>query len=159
MHPFLKTDFHIRWSDLKPEHIVPDITKAMKEAQATVDSVASLHPPYTYEKTIEALDRGLEILDHAWGLVSHLDSVCNSPEFREAHNAMLPKVSEFYSAIPLNNELWEVLKAYGESDAIEALSPTKQRYIRETMADFREAGADLPADKKKANRRDSKRAR
>ena len=149
MHPFLKTDFHIRWSDLKPEHIVPDITKAMKEAQATVDSVASLHPPYTYEKTIEALDRGLEILDHAWGLVSHLDSVCNSPEFREAHNAMLPKVSEFYSAIPLNNELWEVLKAYGESDAIEALSPTKQRYIRETMADFREAGADLPADKKK----------
>jgi oligopeptidase A len=149
MHPFLQKDFHIKWSTLTPDHIEADITKALDEAQAAVDAVAHQTPPLTYENTIAALDDGLETLNHAWGLVSHLDSVANSPELRTAHNAMLPKVSEFFASIPLNEALWETLKAYGIQSANEAVSPTKHRYIKETLADFREAGADLPPEQKK----------
>ena len=151
-HPFLANDFHIRWSSLSPKAIEADISKALDDAQAAVDSVASHkqgNEALTYANTIAALDDGLETLNRAWGLVSHLDSVCNSPELREAHNAMLPKVSEFFAAIPLNEKLWETLKAYGDSEAVCTLSPTKQRYVHETMADFREAGADLPPEQKK----------
>ncbi|MEM1223169.1 MAG: M3 family metallopeptidase, partial [Verrucomicrobiota bacterium] len=151
-HPFLATDFHIRWSTLEPSAIETDISKALKEAQNAVDRVAALgssEDSLTYENTIAALDDGLEILNRAWGFVSHLDSVCNSPELREAYNAMLPKVSAFFAAIPLNEDLWKTLKAYGTSPETQKLSSTKQRYVRETMADFREAGADLPPEKKK----------
>lgn len=147
-HPFLNPDFHIQWSELTPERIVPDISKALEDARASVDAVAARAAPYTYKNTIEALDDGLEPLNRAWGLVSHLDSVCNSPELRESHNAMLPKVSAFYSGIPLNEGLWQVLKTFGESDAVAELTPARQRYLRETLADFREAGADLPPEKK-----------
>ncbi|WP_425609247.1 M3 family metallopeptidase [Thalassobacterium sedimentorum] len=149
MHPFLQNDFHIKWSTLTPSHIEADITKALDEAQAAVDAVASQTPPLSYANTIAALDDGLETLNHAWGLVSHLDSVANSPELREAHNAMLPKVSEFFASIPLNEALWGTLKAYGTQSESETLSPTKRRYIQETLADFREAGADLPPEQKK----------
>ncbi|MEN8661224.1 MAG: M3 family metallopeptidase [Lentimonas sp.] len=152
MHPFLKNDFHIRWSTLTPDHIEADITKALSDAKDAVDTVAALaesSEALTYKNTIVALDSGLEVLNKAWGLVSHLDSVCNSSELRDAHNNMLPKVSEFYSSIPLNASLWNTLKAFGESDAAQALSPTKKRYMRETLADFREQGADLPPEKKK----------
>ncbi|MFP4157451.1 MAG: M3 family metallopeptidase [Opitutales bacterium] len=149
MHPFLQTDFHIRWSELKPEHIVPDISKALDEAKTAVDAVAAQSAPLTYENTLMALDEGLETLSRAWGLVNHLDAVCNSPELREAYNTMLPQVVAFFSGIPLNDALWSVLKAYGESDAVAELSPTKQRYVQETLADFREAGADLPPEQKK----------
>ena len=153
MHPFLANDFHIRWSTLVPSAIEPDITKALTDAQAAVDAVAALSEqdsPLTYENTLAALDDGLETLNHAWGLVSHLDSVSNSPELREAHNKMLPAVSEFFAAIPLNEALWKTIKSFGESEtAINKLSPTKQRYVHETMADFREAGADLPPEQKK----------
>ncbi len=149
MHPFLQTDFSIRWSTLKPACIVPDITKALADAKAAVEAVASTTPPFTYENTLQALDRGLEPLSRAWGLVTHLDSVCNRPELREAHNAMLPKVSEFYSSIPLNDALWSVLKAYSGCPEVAGLSPTRQRYVHETLADFREAGADLPPEQKK----------
>lgn len=150
MNPFLQKDFHIKWSTLTPDHIEADITKALAEAQAAVDAVSKQTAPLTYENTIVALDNGLETLNHAWGLVSHLDSVANSPELRAAHNAMLPKVSEFFASIPLNEALWETLKAYGSQSADdETLSPTKQRYIKETLADFREAGADLPPEQKK----------
>ena len=149
MHPFLQNDFHIKWTTLTPEHIETDIGKALDQAQAAVDAVASQRPPLTYTNTIAALDDGLESLNRAWGLVSHLDSVNNSPELRAAHKAMLPKVSEFFAGIPLNEALWETLKAYGAESGDEGLSPTKRRYIAETLADFREAGADLPPEQKK----------
>lgn len=152
MHPFLTKDFHIRWSTLTPEHIETDITKALNDAKSSVDAVAALaqsNEALSYQNTIVALDDGLEALNRAWGLISHLDSVCNSSELRDAHNKMLPKVSEFYSSIPLNQNLWNTLKAFGESDAAQTLSTTKQRYLKETLMDFREQGADLPPEQKK----------
>ena len=148
MHPFLENEFHIRWSTLTPDHIEADLSKALVDAQSAVNAVAEQDAPFTYENTIAALDTALETLNRAWGLVSHLDSVCNSPELREAHNKMLSPVTEFFSSIPLNEALWKTLKAFGESDAVRELSPTKQRYVAETMADFRESGADLPPEKK-----------
>ena len=149
LHPFLQNDFHIKWATLTPEHIETDIGKALDEARSAVDAVAAQTPPLTYTNTIAALDEGLETLNRAWGLVSHLDSVNNSPELREAHKAMLPKVSEFFASIPLNKSLWETLKAYNVESGGEGLSPTKRRHIKETLADFREAGADLPPKQKK----------
>ena len=124
-------------------HIETDIGKALDQARSAVDTVAAQQPPLTYTNTIAALDEGLESLNRAWGLVSHLDSVNNSPELRAAHNAMLPKVSEFFASIPLNESLWKTLRAYSVESRDEDLSPTKRRYIEETLADFREAGADL----------------
>ena len=149
LHPFLQNDFHIKWATLTPEHIETDIGKALDQARSAVDTVAAQQPPLTYTNTIAALDEGLETLNRAWGLVSHLDSVNNSPELRAAHNAMLPKVSEFFASIPLNESLWKTLRAYSVESGDEDLSPTKRRYIEETLADFREAGADLPPEQKK----------
>jgi oligopeptidase A len=155
-HPFLQNNFQIHWSELTPAHIEADISLALKQAQAAVDAVAQqgIEPEaeLSYANTIAALDAGLETLNKAWGLVGHLDSVCNSPELREAQNKMLPKVSEFFSSIPLNEALWSSLKAFGQSAAVAQLSPTKQRYVAEEMADFREQGADLPAEKKQRAR-------
>ena len=155
-HPFLEKNFHIRWSSLTADHIRTDIEHAIQQAQSAVDQVAAMSTvapeELTYGNTIKALDDGMETLNQAWGLVSHLDSVCNSTELRAAHNEMLPKVSEFTSSIPLNEALWQSLKAFGESPAALALSKTKKRYLAETLADFREQGADLePAKKQRAS--------
>lgn len=148
-HPFLNHDFYIRWSTLTADCIEADIQQALQDARTAVDTVANQTEPLTYDNTIAALDAGLEPLGRAWGLVGHLDSVSNSPELRKAYNAMLPLVTEFYSSIPHNDELWAKIKSFGESNAVEALSPIKQRYVSETMEDFIEQGADLPREKKK----------
>lgn len=151
-HPFLTDNFHIRWSTLTPQHIEADIEQALVAAQTAVDTVAARGADasleLSYANTVAALDAGLEPLNHAWGLVGHLDSVSNSPQLREAHNKMLPKVSEFFSGIPLNESLWKTLKAFGESPAAQALSATQQRYVAETLTDFREQGADLAPEQK-----------
>jgi oligopeptidase A len=84
----------------------------------------------------------------AWGKVTHLQSVADSPVLRDAHNAMLPKVSAFYAAIPLNAALWARLKAFAESPAAARVAGIRRRFLDETVKDFRQAGADLPAEKR-----------
>jgi len=150
-HPFLDPSLPIRWSRLTPEHIVPDITLGLERAQAAIDTIAALPPDAAaldFGSTFLALEEATRELNSAWGLVSHLDSVCNQSALREAKNEMLPRVSEFYSGIPLNERLWSVLRAWGESPAVEELDPIRQRLVGETLADFRESGADLPPEQK-----------
>ena len=116
--PFLDDKFQISWSDLKPEYIVSDITEAIENAQKRIDSLSKTDFPeegLTFENTLIALESAYEFLSAPWGLVSHLDSVSNSDELREAYNTMLPKVSEFYSKVPLNDGLWNRIKAYSET--------------------------------------------
>jgi oligopeptidase A len=149
-HPFLAPDFHIRWSTLVPEAVEPDIRHALAGAAAAIEAICATEPEaLSYESTFHALELATEELGRGWGRLHHLDSVCDNPAQREALNKMLPEVSDFYSSIPLNDRLWSVLKAFGESPAAGNLDPVRKRFVGETMADFRQSGADLPADQKK----------
>ena len=150
-HPFLQNKHLPDWSEMRPEAIEPDISKAIADAERSIEALLALKnsgSAYTYENTFVAFEEGMEGLNTAWGFVNHLDSVNNSKNLRKAYNAMLPKVTQFFTDIPLNDALWSVLKTSAESLDWEALSPIEQRHIEETLADFREDGADLCPEKK-----------
>lgn len=149
VNPFLDPAFRIRWSALTPDRIVPAMDAALQRAQAAVDAIATQPlEAVSYEGTFLALERATEELNVAWAKVTHLQSVADSSALREAHNAMLPRVSAFYAAIPLNAELWTRLKRCAESPAAAKLTGIHRRFVAETTADFRQAGADLPAGKR-----------
>ena len=144
--PFIDPTFEIRWSQHTSVQVVPDVEKALANAGAAIDAIAtSPLDGLTYDSTFLALERATEELNFAWGKVTHLQSVSDSPELREAHNAMLPKVSSFFAKIPLNAALWTRMKAFGSSPAGVALSGIHARLLEETQSSFRLAGADLPA--------------
>lgn len=147
-HPFLDTTYAIAWSVLTPEHIEPDIEKALSLAQANIEDIANQpRSELTFESTLLAFENATEVLQQAWGKVTHLDSVANNPELRKAHNALLPKVSDFYTRLFLNQGLWQVIKAYSESQEAQTLSGVRKRFLEEILQDFRESGADLPQEK------------
>ncbi len=149
LHPFLDPSLPIRWSALRPEHVEPDIRLAIERAGQALEAIAARAPDpaaLTYGSTFAALEEATRELATAWGLVGHLQTVCDNPALRQAHNKMLPEVSAFFARVPLDTRLWAVLKAWGESPAAAALDPVRRRFIQETMAEFRENGADLPAD-------------
>ncbi len=149
MHPFLAKDFLPDWSSLTPEHVKDDITKGLEIAKANIAAICALPlDSLTYENTFQAYEDACNDLSRGWGRLRHLDLVADNPEQRAALNEMLPIVSEFYSTIPLNVDLWKVLKAFSESPEAQTLSPIYLRYVTETCADFIESGADLPAEKK-----------
>lgn len=149
-HPFLEHEFHIRWSQLVPEAIEPDIKAALSRAQEQIDRLAA---PFeadelSFDKTLIALERATEEISMAWGRVGHLDSVRNSDELRAAQNKMLPEVTQFYSRIPLNAGLWHRLKAYSETAEAAGLTGVRKRFLDETVKDFISSGADLPEAEK-----------
>ena len=147
-NPFLDPTFEIRWSKLTPELIVPAIDEALADAQAAIDAVASQAlATVNFDNTFLALERATESLGLAWCKVTHLQSVADSPALREAHNALLPKVTAFYAAIPLNAALWTRLKVFSTTPDAQKLTAVRRRFFEETMADFRQSGADLSEDK------------
>ncbi len=146
-NPFLDESFEIHWSRLVPEAIAPAIESALTGAEAAIAEIIAEPPrPLTYENTFLALERATDHLTAAWSKVTHLQSVADSPALRDAHNAMLPKVSAFYARIPLNAPLWHRLKAFAMSPAAKALTGIHRRFVDETVADFEQAGADLPPE-------------
>ena len=145
MHPFLAPDFHIRWSTLVPDAVEADIRTALDLAKSRIAAICAVRPESaTFDNTFGALESACEELNRGWGRLNHLDSVADEPKQREALNHMLPEVSEFFSSIPLNADLWNALKAFGESPAAASLPPVLHRLVTETMEEFRQSGADLP---------------
>ena len=150
-HPFLQTKQLPNWSAMLPEKIEADINKTLQSSKEAIDEISQLSERNTnlnYTNTFAAFEKALDPLNTSWGFVNHLDNVNNSKELRKAFNTMLPKVTQFYTDIPLNQDLWKVLKRFGQSESVSQLSPTQKRHIEETLADFREEGADLPNSKK-----------
>jgi len=149
MHPFLSPDFHVRWSTLVPEAVEPDIRHALELAKQNIESICAQDPgSATFKSTFLAFENASEQLTDGWGRLHHLDSVCDNPAQREALGKMLPEVTDFYSSLALNERLWKVIKAASEAPEIATLTPVQRRFVDETLADFRNSGADLPAEKK-----------
>ncbi|MEY3395333.1 MAG: hypothetical protein RL346_1569, partial [Verrucomicrobiota bacterium] len=149
MYPLLSPDFLPSWSEFKADAIEPAIRHALAEAKAKIEKIASQDPAAaTYESSFAALEEATESLSRGWGRIEHLDSVSDHPAQREAINRLLPDVSDFYSSLSLNTELFRVLNTFARSEAVESLTSIQRRHIDETIADFIESGAALPEDRK-----------
>ncbi|NBY42376.1 MAG: M3 family peptidase, partial [Verrucomicrobia bacterium] len=150
MHPFLKDDFLFDWSQLQSSAIEPDIRLALKQAQERIDVFKKLSgPQLTYTHVLLGFETATKDLSRAWGLVTHLDSVLNSPELRKTYNALLPDVTAFYTALTLDPDIWQVFKNYSNIAEAKSLQGIKRRFLDETIADFEENGASLPPEEKK----------
>ena len=148
-NPFLQLSGNPKWENLQPHHIREDITLALEKAEGNLQKIRELQPDETtFTNTVKALEHASYELNYAWGLITHLDAVCNSPELREAHNEMLPAVSTFAAKITLDPQLWNALQAFSKSEEASTLNSIDQRLLDETLLDFREAGADLPGNKR-----------
>ena len=148
-NPFLQLSGNPKWENLQPHHIREDITLALEKAEENLQKIRELQSDETtFANTVKALENASYELNYAWGLITHLDAVCNSPELREAHNEMLPAVSAFGAKITLDPELWKALQAFSKSEEAISLNSIDKRLLNETLLDFREAGADLPEDKR-----------
>ncbi len=147
-NPLLEGHYRIPFHRIDASHVEPGIRQALADAQAIVDEVADETAPPTWDNTIGALDRGLEQLAERLGPVGHLVSVAETPELRDAYNAVLPEISTFWSSIPLHDGIWRRLKAFAETEEANRLTGIRRRHVDKTVEDFRRAGADLPPKRK-----------
>src|SRR5690606_9732787 len=91
----------------------------------------------------EPLDDATDRLGRAWGIVWHLNSVADSPELREAFNANLPRVTQFFTELSLHEGLFERYKAFAAQPDFAQLSAPRRRTVENALRDFRLGGAEL----------------
>ena len=143
-HPLLTGAFRIPFHRLEAKHVEPGIRQALAEAQAEVDALCADDTAPTWDNTIGRLDRAGETLSDRIAPATHLMSVCETPELRESYNAVLPDMTAFWSGLPLNDALWQRLKAFAASDEAIDLTGIRLRHFDKILKEFERAGADLP---------------
>ncbi|MCX6636038.1 MAG: M3 family metallopeptidase, partial [Acidobacteria bacterium] len=148
-NPLVEIRFRIPFDQIRAEHVEPAIDELLADAGARLEALASTGGPRTFDNTMRALDRMTDRLDFAMSVVRHLEGVTTTPELRAAYNAVQPRVSAFYSSIPLHAGLWKAIKAYGETEQARALAGPRRRFLEKTIESFRRHGADLDAAGKK----------
>jgi len=140
-NPLLSTAALPAFAQIKPEHISPAISELLQEACAALAQATDEATPADYDTLARVLSVATERLGAAWGAIGHLNAVANTPELREAYNAMLPAVTEFYTALGADEKLYAKYKAINAGAA--ALSPARQRALRLWIRDFVLSGAEL----------------
>ena len=137
-----------RFDTITPTHVAPAIGKLLGETRALVERLTAADIPANWNDFAAPLANGIEKLSRAWGIVGHLHSVNDIPEWREAYNGMLPEVSRFYAELGQNLALFSKYKTILESNDFTGLSPEQRRIIANEVRDFRLSGAELPDEKK-----------
>lgn len=79
------------YSEVKPEHIAPAIEYLLKHAQDAVDVAVNPNTVPSWDALAEPLEDATESFGRSWGVISHLNSVADTPELRAAYGEMLPK--------------------------------------------------------------------
>jgi oligopeptidase A len=148
MNPLLDFSGLPRFDEIRVEHIAPAIDQLLNENRAVKKQIVENPEAPTWDNLMQPLEDASEKLSRAWGQVSHLNSVMNSPELREAYNAYLPKITEFYTELSQDADLFNKYKILSKSNSYKQLSGAQKKIIENELRDFRLGGAELPDDKK-----------
>ena len=146
MNPLLDFSGLPRFDAVRPEHVTPAITELLAENRALLARLETA--PATWGDFAAPFFDGSERLSRAWGVVGHLHSVMDVPDWREAYNANLPEVTRFFAELGQNQHLFAQFKALKASPAYTRLSAAQQRVVEHEIRDFRLSGAELPEDVK-----------
>ena len=115
-NPFLQKECPPNWATMKADSALSAVNDAISAARANLDAIKSQKTP-TYENTIRALDRATIDLNRVWTYINHLQSVADTERLRSELNAATPLVSEFYSSIPLDRDLYARVVEFSRTPA------------------------------------------
>ena len=148
MNPLLDFSGLPRFSEFKPEFVTPAVDQLLADCRAAVARAEAANTPAEWDAFVTPMDDANEKLSRAWGQVSHLHSVMDSPALREVYNANLPKITIFFAELGQNEALFTKFKALKARPDFAALSAPRKKIVENELRDFRLGGAELPADKK-----------
>ncbi len=135
------------FSAVEPSIIEARLDELLADFQVAIDEAGQLDNP-TWDTLFQPIEDAENALTLFWSPVSHLNSVMNNDELREAYNACLPKISAFYTAIGQNKALFEATKKLRDSDEFDGLSAAQKKSLENEIRDFELGGVSLSDDKK-----------
>ena len=127
------------FDQIRAEHVGPAIDQLIAHASAALETVTAPEFPADWNALATTLDTATEALGRAWGAVSHLSSVADTPELRAAFNAALPVVTEFWTRLGADERLYAKYKAVD----VQTLNAEQRKAHANALRSFVLSGAEL----------------
>ena len=138
-NPLLDFSNHPLFDVIQPSHIAPALDQLLPAADAALEQVTAADFPAEWKTIASVLDVATEKLSRAWGAVSHLHSVADTPELRAAYTEALPRVTEFYTRLGADERLYAKYKAID----VASLNTEQKHAHTLAMRNFVLSGAEL----------------
>jgi len=138
-NPLLTTAPLPLFDQIKPQHVSAAMDELLARAEAALSEVTQAGFPASWTDISRVLDVATENLSRAWGAVSHLNSVADTPELRAAYNAALPRVTEFWTRLGADERLYAKYKAID----ISSLNAEQRQAHKNAVRNFVLSGAEL----------------
>jgi oligopeptidase A len=127
------------FDQVQPEHVAPAIDTLLATADKALETVTQAEFPSRWNDIARTLDTATEQLGRAWGVVSHLNSVADTPQLRAAYNEALPRVTDFWTRLGSSELLYAKYKAIDPA----ALNAEQRQAHKNAIRNFVLGGAEL----------------
>lgn len=135
------------FSAVKTAQIETQLTDLLAHNQKVIQDCLN-QPSYSWANLMQPLEDCDERLHQFWSIVSHLHSVVDNEELRNAYNNCLPKLAEYSTSIGHNKKLFEAINSLFSSGEFENYDEAQKRIIENAVRDFKLAGVHLNAEEK-----------
>ncbi len=137
------------FSQIKPEHIKPAVEQAISDCRDKIEQVLANTTEPTWQNIVAPIEEVDDRLSRIWSPVSHMNSVVNSDELREAYESCLPILSEYGTWVGQHKGLFDAYKAIKSSAAFAELTQAQQKTITDSLRDFELSGIGLPVEEQR----------
>jgi oligopeptidase A len=124
---------------IEPQHVAPAVDALLAEADQALETVTQPDFPSQWPEISKVLDTSTERLGRAWGAVSHLNSVADTPELRAAYNEALPRITDFWTRLGSDERLYAKYKAIDPA----TLNAEQRQAHKNAIRNFVLGGAEL----------------
>ncbi len=136
-----------RFEAITPDQVRAHIPELLNGLQAELErletdlaAAAAASRPLSWAEVMDPLQRLGELLRWSWGVVSHLNGVCNSSELREAHASQQAAVVAFGNRAGQSRVLFEALRTLQRQGGLDA---TQERILTAELRDMELRGVGL----------------
>jgi oligopeptidase A len=141
---------------VKGEHVKPAVDQLLAsithDFEAMEKDFAAAPHAQSYETVVERMERIQDPLNYAWGLVSHLGSVKDSTELREAKDAMEPAVVAVVTRLGQSRGVYDTLKILSEGGG---LTQAEKRVVSTMLQQMDQGGVGLLGEQQESYNRNA----
>ena len=130
------------FDQIRPEQVESAVDDLLSQASTALETVTAPDFPAQWTAIATVLDVATENLGRAWGAVSHLNGVADTPELRAAYNAALPKVTEFMTRLGADERLYAKYKSID----VNTLNAEQRQAHKNAIRNFVLGGAELKGE-------------
>jgi oligopeptidase A len=147
-NPLLQKEKLPAFDSINASHIEPAIDQLLSENRKNIQDLLKSTKDYNWNNFLQKCEDMDDHLNKAWSPASHLHSVADNDQLREAYNACLTKLSDYSTEMGQNEDLFHAYETIAKSDEYNSLNTAQQKIITNALRDFRLSGIDLGKEDK-----------